>query len=319
MQTDLSDEAKRALLMQRLQERARHGEFPLSSAQARLWFLHQLFPETSAYNVPHVLELRGPLRVDILTRAFDALVERHEVLRTRFNEREGVPHQTVAPTAPSIVRFRNATDASGEELSAWLTAEATRPFDLRADPLLRVVVVQQAPHHYLLMIVFHHLAGDLSSLDILNRELAALYAAGCRGGVADLPPTTTSDLDFALWQQLAGHDAGQLAYWRNQLAGLEPLQLRTDRPRPEIQNGQAGLLPVTIPAVTVERLEALGRRHNATLFMVLLAGLAVLLSQPVHAGMEVRRGIDERAVKIEEDAGVSHVFQASAGRVQATM
>lgn len=275
--SNLSDEEKRALLVQRLQERARLGEFPLSSAQARLWFLHQLFPETSAYNVPHILELRGPLRVDILTRAFDRLVERHEVLRTRFTEKDGIPLQTVAPTAPSIVRFLDATDTAGEEVSAWLTAEATRPFDLRAEPLLRVVVVQQAHQRYLLMIVFHHLAGDLWSLDILNRELALLYAAGCRGAVADLPRATTSYLDFALWQQLAGHDASQLAYWRNQLGGLEPLQLRTDRPRPEVQNGQAGQLPVTIPAVTLERLEALGRRHKATLFMVLLTGLAVLL------------------------------------------
>ncbi|HZF12188.1 MAG TPA: amino acid adenylation domain-containing protein, partial [Thermoanaerobaculia bacterium] len=263
-------------------------EPPLSFAQQRLWFIHQLDPESPAYNVPAAIELTGRLDRAALAAALGEVVARHEVLRTTFPAVEGRPVARVA--APGgfslpLIDLQGLPEEERAEAVRRLGAEeAERPFDLARGPLLRAALLRPSAEEHVLLLDLHHIAFDGWSVGVLVRELAALYAAhaaSTEGSPSPLPPLVVQYADFAAWQRdwLRGAvlDA-QLGYWRERLAGAPAaLALPTDRPRPAVRSGRGAVQPVRLPATLAGALAALARREAATLFMVLLAGWDALL------------------------------------------
>ncbi|HZF08651.1 MAG TPA: amino acid adenylation domain-containing protein [Thermoanaerobaculia bacterium] len=265
----------------------RDRPLPLSSAQQRLWFLDQLKPGTSLYNMPVALRVEGPLRRAVLALCLEEIVRRHEALRTVFVAQEGGPAQWIQPATAfplPLVDLSGLPESRGEALALTLTAEeADRPFDLARGPLLRGVLLRLDHEDHVAALSMHHIVSDGWSLGILVREVAALYAAFAEGRPSPLPELPVQYADFALWQGswLRGEILErEIAFWRRQLAGLPSrLDLPTDRPRPAVQSFRGASRTVRLPTDLVRRVGSLSRREGSTPFMVLLAGFQVLLSR----------------------------------------
>ncbi|HYW12347.1 MAG TPA: amino acid adenylation domain-containing protein, partial [Longimicrobium sp.] len=261
--------------------------FPLSFAQQRLWFLDQLEPGTALYNMPANLRLAGALDVAVLERALTEVVRRHEALRTVFRLFGEAPRQVVLPPAPVPLPRTDLShlpeDARTAALRERMAQEAARPFDLDAGPLFRVSLVRLAPEEHVLIVGMHHIVSDGWSLGVLIRDMAAIYDAFLHGRPSPLPELSVQYADMAVWQRenLEGDALDQqVAYWREQLAGAPAvLDLPTDRPRPAVQTFAGATYGIELPLSLVERLRALGRREDVTLFMTLLASLQVLLGR----------------------------------------
>ncbi|WP_416466970.1 amino acid adenylation domain-containing protein [Pseudomonas sp. LFS044] len=257
----------------------------LSYAQHRQWFLWQLEPESCAYNIPAALRLRGQLDVAALARSFDALVVRHETLRTSFQIEAGQAVQVVHAHMPFALQAEPVAPPAGEALEGWLKGqierETQRPFDLAQAPLLRVKLLRLADDDHVLILTLHHIVTDGWSMPILVEELEHYYAGFCTGQVVPLPELAVQYADYAAWQRQwmqAGEQDRQLAYWKQQLGGEQPvLELPTDRPRPAVQSLVGANHEIVLDEALAEALKALARQHNATLFMVLLASFQVLL------------------------------------------
>ena len=256
------------------------SEDPVSFAQQRLWLLHHLGDGTSAYTTSNVYALDGPLDVDALQAAVDALVERHESLRTSFVMDGGALVQRIHAAVAVVVAVHDRR-ASGDEGARQLArAEAARPFDLATGPLLRVAVAHLGTDRHWLVVTLHHIATDRWSQGVLIRELSAFYAAARDGrpaGLADLP---VQYADYAIWQRewLGGAVlVAQVGYWREALDGLPPLDLPVDRPRPRIASYRGERVHFEVPREVATALRDLARAEGATLFMMLLAGYEVLL------------------------------------------
>ena len=262
---------------------------PLSFAQQRLWFLHRLDPESSAYNVPGALLLRGALRPAALAAALAEIVRRHEALRTVFRDAPGEPVQMVLPPAdgglPLIDLQELPEEVRGAEARRLLDAEGHRPFDLETGPLLRAQLLRLDREEHLFAVMMHHIVSDAWSLGVTFRELSALYQAFSAGRPSPLPELAVQYPDFAHWQRswLSGEVLDrELGYWRRTLAGApEVLELPTDRPRPAAApvSPPAGHLPVRLPADLAAELAGLARRQGWTLFMALLAVFDALLAR----------------------------------------
>ncbi|MET0395684.1 MAG: amino acid adenylation domain-containing protein [Longimicrobiaceae bacterium] len=260
---------------------------PLSFAQQRLWFIHQMEPDGAAYNLPCALRVRGPLDPGALERALTDVARRHEALRTRFPERGGVPVQLVEPARPVRLPRVELAGLSGPareaELSRLAEREARRPFDLAAGPLLRGMVVRLGEDDAAVLITVHHVVADGWSVGILVREVSALYAAHAGGGDARLPELPVQYADFAVWQRarLAGEVLErQLAWWRGELRGAPPLlELPADRPRPAAMDGAGRRVDFRVDAAVAAGVRALARREGATPFMALLAAWQLLLAR----------------------------------------
>ena len=257
---------------------------PLSFAQQRLWFLHQLEPDSPAYHVSGALRLAGPLRPDVLECALGEIVRRHEALRTVFLDTEAGPVQRILPAEPfflPILDLRGASDPAAEAEQLGL-AEARRLFDLATGPVLRARLLRLAEEEHLLVVVMHHVASDGWSLGVMIGELAALYAAFAAGAPSPLPELPVQYSDFAEWQRrtLRGRFLERhLGWWREQLAVPPVLDLPGDYPRPPVPSGRGANLPVGLPADLTHGLHALARAEGATLYMVLLAAFATLLGR----------------------------------------
>ncbi|MCP3144849.1 non-ribosomal peptide synthetase, partial [Pyxidicoccus xibeiensis] len=258
---------------------------PLSFAQQRLWFLHQLDPRSSSYHLSLPVRLEGALDAAVLRRSLDALVARHETLRTTFVDRGGEPAQVIAPAAPVVLEEWDLSGLPSEarEAEALRRAEveAGRPFDLERGPLVRPVLVRLDAKDHVLLVTMHHIITDGWSLGVLVREVAALYEAFLEGRPSPLPELPVQYADFASWQRgwLRG-DAleAQLGWWRNQLGGVpHALELPTDRPRPAVQGFRGASLEVRLPKELSDAVLALCQREGATPFMALLAAFHVLL------------------------------------------
>ncbi|MFP2901989.1 condensation domain-containing protein, partial [Corallococcus sp. 4LFB] len=270
-----------------LKPAARTGPLPLSFAQQRLWFLEQLSPQGSLYNIPSLLKLEGHLDVAALEQALNALVQRHESLRTTFHAEEGRPFQRIieAPALPLPVVDLREVDAALREQEAWRLArvEAQRPFDLVHGPLLRVTLLRTGEREHLLVLSMHHIVSDGWSAGVLVREWVALYAARIEQRDAVLPPLPVQYADYAVWQRewLKG-DAleEQVGWWRRELEGAPAvLELPTDRVRPAKLTERGGSVPVRLSKPLSDALRTLGRGEGATPFMVLLTAWQVLLSR----------------------------------------
>jgi amino acid adenylation domain-containing protein len=294
--TGLSPE-KRELLLRRLRQKSegtrqpirrqgRTGEsFPPSFAQQRLWFLNQLQPDSPFYNVPDTYQLTGRLDVRALERSFDALIRRHEVLRTTFDLVGGEPRQFINDPAP----FRlPVTDLSGlaahereAETARLAGEEARRLFDLRRDPMLRASLLRLGDEDHVLLMSTHHIASDGWSRGVLMSELTTLYAAYSERRTPTLAELPVQYADFAVWQRdyLTGAVLDeQITYWRERLGGELPvLELPTDRPRPPIPTYRGAYYNLAFPKRVSAGLHALSREHGTTLFMTLLAVFQTLL------------------------------------------
>ncbi|MDZ5604326.1 amino acid adenylation domain-containing protein [Pseudomonas sp. RP23018S] len=257
------------------------AQIPLSFAQERQWFLWELDPTSAAYHLPTALRLHGALDVDALQASFDALLARHDSLRTRFVDIEGVRCQVVEPDARIVIQQQALPLGPGTveaRLQAYIGACIAEPFDLPNPPLLRVRLLRLAADEHVLLLVQHHIVSDAWSMQVMVRELIAGYAGG-----AALPALPIQYADYALWQrhwmEAGGRDA-QLAYWLEQLGDEQPvLQLPASRARPAQRDGHGARLEVDLPAALGQSLKALAQQHGVTLFMLLLASFQVLLQR----------------------------------------
>jgi amino acid adenylation domain-containing protein len=270
-----------------LQRIPRGDGMPLSFAQQRLWFLSRLEGPSHTYVVPLAFRITGALDREALRQALRDLVARHESLRTLFPESGGLPVQRILSTDDLVVPLdvRATTESA---LMDDLAALVRRGFDLAAEIPLRAHLLALGPEQQVLLLVLHHIAADVSSMRPLMRDLGAAYAARLRGSAPALPELRVQYADYAAWQQQAlGSEsdpaspvAAQLQYWKAKLAGApEELPLPFDRPRPAICSYRGAVVPVALGAEMHERLLRLARRSNTTLFMVVQAAVAALLTR----------------------------------------
>jgi amino acid adenylation domain-containing protein len=259
---------------------------PLSFGQERLFLLDRIMPGVPAYNVPRLVRVRATLDETVLQRALDAIVARHEILRTRIQLDDGVPVQHVAPTAQvelTTLDLRGAAEGSDEEETTHelLAQVACRAFDLSRDVLLRAAVVHLDGSEDLLLLVNHHIGSDHASAEILFAELDELYDSFRAGREPELPELSIQYGDFASWQRehLDGELLDELVlYWRDRLAGAPAvLELPIDRPRPAVQTHRGELLELTFPQRLADDVSALARAQAASVFMVLVAALDTVL------------------------------------------
>src|SRR6185369_1731319 len=258
---------------------------PLSFAQQRLWFLDQMEPGGSAYNIPFGILLEGPLNVGLLLAVLGEIVRRHEALRTRFEARGGDPVQVIDPPrslALPIVDLGVLPGAIAWAETLRLAATVgTLPFDLARGPLLYAFLLRLSPARHALLASMHHIVSDEWSMRVLLLEVVVLYKAfggGLPSPLAELPVQYS---DYAVWQRrwLTGESLnGQLAFWRQKLGDEPPvLELPADRPRPAVQSYRGGTVPLRLPEALARSLMILSRRASTTPFMTLLAAFAVLL------------------------------------------
>lgn len=270
--------------------------FPASFAQQRLWFIDQLVPGNTFYNVPTALRLTGSLNYTGLKQTFNEIVRRHEALRTRFGIVEGQLFQVIAPTLTISLPIIDLQQLPAEECELkakqLVNEESQRPFDLASGSLLRLMLLKLDETEHILLLNLHHIICDDWSIGVLIRELSAIYTAFTFGQPSPLPELPLQYADFAHWQRewLQGvgvtHESplqGQLTYWRKQLDGISVLNLPTARSKPaskdvppeSLYQGASRFLE--LPPSLSEALKKLSQQEGVTLFMTLLAAFQTLL------------------------------------------
>ncbi|MBD2483967.1 non-ribosomal peptide synthetase [Planktothrix sp. FACHB-1365] len=263
----------------------RTTEIPLSFAQARLWFLDQLQPESAFYNIPHIFRLHGQLNIKILENSLNEIIRRHEALRTNFTTNDGNPVQIIRPYLHLELLILNVLDLSDEaresEAQRLVNQFANQPFNLQNEPLIRSYLLQLGEQDYIFLLVLHHIVADGWSMEILERELSTIYTALCNHQAPALPELPIQYADFSVWQRdwLAGEIfQRQLNYWQQQLQGIPSLlELPTDRPRPAIQTYRGAHQSFQLSTELSEAIISLSKRMSVTPFMLLLAAFQTLL------------------------------------------
>ena len=264
----------------------KQGELALSSGQRRLWIADSLASGSATYCLPFAYEIEGPVERTVLERALTEIVRRHEILRTRFSDREAEPFQTILPAEPVTATYLDFSDLSETDMRRSIEAvsqrESKTPFCLEAPPLFRATLIARAPEKFTLLFTIHHIVSDGSSMDVLKRELSALYVAFVQGKPSPLPELKLQYADYAAWQSEIDYNSGpqktRLDYWRRTLTGAPALlDLPTNRPRTEQRTPLGRAVPVNISQQLSDRLAKLGRSEQCSLFMTSLALFAVLL------------------------------------------
>ncbi|KOG49416.1 non-ribosomal peptide synthetase [Streptomyces decoyicus] len=289
---DGAGDARAALLPVERPERV-----PLSFAQRRLWFLHQLEGPSATYNVPLVLRLTGALDVEALRGAMADVAGRHESLRTVFPDVDGTPYQLVlaGDAARPVVEV---VQSDPGRVDGQLAEAARHAFELTAEVPLRAWVFTTAADEHALLILMHHIASDGASLAPLIDDLSLAYTARCAGTAPGWAPLPVQYADYTLWQRAALGDeddpqsviSGQIDFWQRTLAGLpDQLELPTDRPRPAVAGYRGDAAEFTWDAELHEGVARLAREHGSSVFMVLQAGLAALLTR-LGAGTDIPIG-----------------------------
>ncbi|MCS4251613.1 non-ribosomal peptide synthase/polyketide synthase [Pseudomonas sp. BIGb0164] len=258
----------------------------LSFAQERQWFLWQLDPASAAYHVPTALHVRGPLDTAALAHSLEALIQRHEPLRTTFVEQGEQTLQVIHPSLPVLIEHQQV-EASAIEHA--VSEEILRPFDLRSGPLMRVKLLEVESDHHVLVITQHHIISDGWSLQVMVDEWMTLYQ-----GRAQLPALPIQYADYAQWQRdwmAAGEKQRQLDYWRARLGSEHAvLELPLDHPRPAVQSQRGARRKIHLDATLVASLKALAQRQDVTLFVLLLASFQTVLHR--YSGQsEIRVGV----------------------------
>jgi non-ribosomal peptide synthetase component F len=264
----------------------RHAELPLSFAQQRLWFIHQLEPESAAYNIPLAVRLHGALNLPRLRQSLSEIARRHEALRTRFIVRDGRPAQLIDAAQEVEVALWDLSGVADDERQARVQdvvlSQSRRPFDLERGPVWRAALLRLDSQEHVLLLELHHVVSDGWSLGVLVKECAALEERYARGEQSELEELRVQYADFAVWQRawLRGEALErELSYWREELAGMEVLELPTDKPRPAVASHRGASVRFRLPAELAQELKALSRREGATLFMTLLAAFQMTLGR----------------------------------------
>ena len=268
-----------------LQPIPRSESIPLSFAQARLWFLDQLQPDSSFYNIPLALRMSGHLNIAALQSSINKIIQRHEALRTNFTTVEGQPFQIISSTLNLkllVVDLLHLPESSREiEAQRLATVEANRPFNLEREPLLRGMVLQLSETEYVLLLTMHHIISDGWSQGVFGRELTELYKAFCTGSAPVFPLLPVQYADFAVWQRQWLHGEileTQLHYWKKQLKNAPNLlELPTSRPRPVVQTFRGGYYCAPLSKELSAEFTAYSKRTGVTLFMTLFAAFQTLL------------------------------------------
>ena len=289
---------KRALFERQLQEkglqlaqskstickRKNLNELPLSFAQQRLWFLHQLEPNTTAYNIAIAWRFTGNLHIALLECCLNTIVERHEILRTAFVAVDGQPSQVIVPKlllSLPIIDLRSLSELNlSTEVEKLTKLEAQSPFNLTEAPLIRVKLLQITDNENILLLTLHHLVADGWSRGIILQELTALYKSFLNKQPSPLSELPIQYVDFAVYQQqwLQGEELkAQITYWKQQLKNLSVLELPTDNPRKPVQAFSSATESVVISNEILHSLKTLSRQQGVTLFMSTLAAFKVLL------------------------------------------
>jgi amino acid adenylation domain-containing protein len=331
----LSAEEKRVLLARLLMEKAEASAsaHPLSYGQRSLWFLYQLAPGSPAYTITYAGQIRGDLNVTALEAAAQALVDRHDILRTTYTTRDGQPVQLVHPRLPVRV---NRLELDHEETQRWLRRESDRPFDLRTGPVVRFNLITQGPDEHLLVLTLHHIAVDMWSIDLILDELRLLYAA--EHGSPSPPSPSMRYVDYALEQTrvIEGAEGDRLwRYWSQQLAGEMPmLRLPIDRPRGAVQTYRGAVHRFTVDRALTAQLKDVGRNAGTTPYMTLFAAYATLLHRysgqddlligsPFgcrdHTGLASLVGYIANPVVLRPDLSGDPTFTSLLGRVKKTV
>jgi len=262
-------------------------EAPASFQQRRLWFVHELDPESAgAYNINNASRLIGRLDRAALEAAVNAVVIRHATLRTGFENRDGEPRQVVAPAAPVALPEEDWSDRPPAEREAGLLdllrEEKRHVFDLTTPPLMRLRLVRMAEDDHALVLTLHHIIADAWSVGILMSEVARAYGLHTAGSDQALPPLPVTYTDYATHQRetltVEGLSA-RLAHWEERLRGLPPVEFPTDKPRPRLQGFDGDLVDFKVPATTATGLEHLARAEGCTLFATLMAAFQALIAR----------------------------------------
>ncbi|MBA2923139.1 non-ribosomal peptide synthetase [Pseudomonas sp. P7] len=258
---------------------------PLSYSQQRMWFLWQMEPDSPAYNVGGMARLRGVLDVGRFEAALQALIMRHETLRTTFPSVDGVAYQKVSPQTGVRMDWQDISALNETEreqrLQQLADHEAHTPFNLETGPLLRACLVKAGEQEHYLVLTLHHIVTEGWAMDIFARELSALYEAFIDERLSPLSPLPVQYLDYSVWQRQwleSGERQRQLDYWTAQLGTEHPLlELPGDRPRPPVQSHQGELYRFDLSDALAARVRAFNAERGLTLFMTMTATLAVLL------------------------------------------
>ncbi|KWV78284.1 Linear gramicidin synthase subunit B [Pseudomonas fluorescens] len=292
--SELGDFAQQVGLMQaagqRNQQTAiakvdRSQPVPLSYSQQRMWFLWQMEPDSPAYNVGGMARLRGVLDVGRFEAALQALIMRHETLRTTFPSVDGVACQKVSAQTNVRMDWQDFSALNEpqrqQRLQQLADVEAHTPFNLETGPLLRACLVKAGEQEHYLVLTLHHIVTEGWAMDIFARELSALYEAFIDERDSPLPALPVQYLDYSVWQRQwmeAGERQRQLDYWTAQLGNEHPLlELPGDRPRPPVQSHRGELYRFDLSDELAARVRAFNAQHGLTLFMTMTATLAVLL------------------------------------------
>ncbi|ARU62851.1 hypothetical protein CBW65_19120 [Tumebacillus avium] len=265
---------------------SRDGQLPLSFAQQRLWLVDQLMPGSPAYNIPYAVRLNGTLNRSALETGVNEIISRHEALRTTFADLDGEPQQIIAPHVPQTLPYSDLRSLpEGErdkELQRLMQEHAGRAFDLGADSLIRLHLVQTADEGHVLLLNMHHIISDGWSMGVFTDELCQLYTAAVNGDASPLSELSLQYADYSAWQRnwLQGDVLDrQVSYWKEQLHALPVLELPTDRPRPAVQTHSGANETFALTPELSERLVSLSKRKNVTLFMTLLSAFQTLLAR----------------------------------------
>ena len=262
-------------------------DIPLAHAQQGLWFLDQLHPRSTTYNLFSAYGLKGNLNISALEKSFNEIIRRHEILRTVFKWVDNSPVQVILPSLTIEIPVIDLQKIASEEdrkteVRRLGTQEAQRPFELARGPLLRVVLLRLAQNEYVLLRVIHHTIFDAWSSGVLHKELAQLYKAFSKGESSPLADLSIQYANYALWQRQSletGAFQAQLSYWKTQLANLPTAALPTDRPRPSINRYRGARQYYKLSKRLCEDLRALSRRYGVTLFTILLSAFQTLMAR----------------------------------------
>ncbi|OSP91507.1 non-ribosomal peptide synthetase [Burkholderia pseudomallei] len=285
-------EAENTVVLPPIPLTPRDGRIALSLAQQRLWFLTQLEGVSEAYHMSGAVRLDGPLNREVLQRALNRIVMRHEALRTCFAREEGEPIQVIQPHADLTVSYHDLREAESirheagnrEQRAKDLSqAHASAPFDLSRDLPVRVLLLQLADEAHVVQVVMHHIASDGWSVGVFLQELSALYGSFIAEQDDPLAPLPLQYADYAAWQRrwlASGQLEKQGAFWQTNLSGAPTLlELPTDRPRPPKQSHAGASVEVKLGAALSERVKRLSQRHGVTPYMTLLSSWAAVLSR----------------------------------------
>jgi amino acid adenylation domain-containing protein len=263
---------------------SRLGNIPLSYAQQRLWYLNQLEPNNTAYNICNAVRIIGSLDISALEKSLNETIHRHEILRTNFILEQGQPIQVIAPSLnlelPIIDQTQLLDVERKQTVQKLLTQEAEKPFKLDTDPLLRVTLLRLSATEYVLLFTMHHIISDGWSMGVLIKELVDLYEVFSLGQPSPLPEIAIQYADFAIWQQQWLQEEvleKLLTYWKQQLQNLPTLKLATDYPRPITPTYQGAAQPFTCSSTLSQQIKILSNQQGVTLFMTLQAAFATLM------------------------------------------